>query len=443
MRGRLVALALLLAAIRVGADVPTRTEQLIYSLLAFNGREYSPTFARQDAKEVYLLADTDAILSLRKTFVYWWPVTSEWRTDTETLNQLFRGTLEVSAGPRGPVRRFPLERYTYYNVRGDYDQLWHVATGREAERVLADHRASYNAYFSAVEDYSRCVSEVEQRMAQLADRIRTGRERGVDVSDLVAEANALRTPDPPPVPHDYAVPPTDLLEAFILNLPAGTYGARLVLEDGSVLEGSDKRIVVHRRIRSGTIGYEVIPSDKWTRVEESSTPAAVLYVNGAADLYLQPFFQDEFNDYAWQQTTRNGSRGNPVIPKWVRTQQVPHVEVELRGPGRPPGRVREQPFYVEQADTSALGYTIVPYDPAGAHKGKEPSLVAFAVPLRKGDAVIHLRALDASGSVLEGSERQIRVIRRSPVTSLFPFLAALPLLAMISVLVARARKVRS
>ena len=63
--------------------------------------------------------------------------------------------------------------------------------------------------------------------------------------------------------------------------------------------------------------------------ESSVTPSSILYVNGVADLYLRPFFEDEFNDLAYEKTVNNAARGNPNIVKWVRIQQVPHTRIQL------------------------------------------------------------------------------------------------------------------
>ena len=78
-----------------------------------------------------------------------------------------------------------------------------------------------------------------------------------------------------------------------------------------------------------------------------------------------------------------------------------HVGLEFDAPAV---TLTEQPFFVEQSKGSSLGYTIMPYDPAGAHKGKEPNLLAFRVPLDGSAKSMRFRALDAKGEVLAGSE---------------------------------------
>ncbi len=109
--------------------MPVRVEQLIYSLTAFNGSDYSSTFALQTADTIYLLAGTDNLLSVRKTLVYWWPITAEWKTDTDSLNQPFsrepRGARpQGTAFAPSPSRRRPISA-----SRALPGPQWKVLTG--------------------------------------------------------------------------------------------------------------------------------------------------------------------------------------------------------------------------------------------------------------------------------------------------------------------------
>ena len=75
---------------------PERTEQLIYSILAFDGKDYSGTFCREDSDTIYLMANASSFLSPKTTFVYYWPITEEWKTDTEILDKTMEGALEIT-----------------------------------------------------------------------------------------------------------------------------------------------------------------------------------------------------------------------------------------------------------------------------------------------------------------------------------------------------------
>jgi hypothetical protein len=418
------------------ADAPVRTEQLIWSVIAYNGRDYSATFAPEASRTIYLLAGTPSVLSARETFVYWWPITAEWRTDTDALNVPLPGTLEIRGGP-GPDRGIPQQEYTYFNARGEYELNWKVATGEAARAELQRYKSLNESYFAATRAYQMAGQEYDRQIRELEAQIGATRRQGRSIDALVQRMRTLPLPEAPAAPSYYQAPPSDLRQGFVVNLPAGRYSIRLRNDDGTVMDGSDKTLVVHERRRAGRVGWEVIPGDKWTRPQESVTPASVLYVNGTADLYLRPFFEDEFNDLAWQKTIDNGSRGNAHILRWVRTQQVPHAAVETRSAAGTAATLREARFIVKQTQGAGLGYTIAPWSPGGPDK--EPNLVAFRLPVRGTEGTVRLRVLDAQGTPLAGGDREVRVIAGPPRAGLALVLALLPLLAMAGVIVLRAR----
>ena len=235
----------------------------------------------------------------------------------------------------GKTTSLQMQQYTYFNVRGEYELNWKVAVGDAAAAEMKRYADSADAYMKAVEEYQRKNQDYDQRIQDLGIRASRLKAAGKDVSGILAEMRTLPRPEPPRQPERYAVPPSELQQAFILNLAPGTYGIRLRDPDGTIMEGTEKRLVVHQRRRSGGVGFEIIPSDKWTRPVESRTPSSVIYVNGTADIYLRPFFEDELNDFAYEKTLNNAARGNPNVEKWVRIQQVPHA-TDLRGGQRVP-----------------------------------------------------------------------------------------------------------
>ena len=432
---------LFFAGFMLYGDVPVRKEQLIYTILAFNGKDYSPTFSGEFSDAIYLIAGVDNFLSVRKTLVYYWPITGEWKTDTESLNVLFEGRLELKTGGEDP-RMLEQKKYTYYNIRGEYELNWKVDQGEKAEEAWARYQDILNAYWDSVQEYQKAKYVYDLMFQELIKKIGDLREAGKDVSEILKRLETLHPPEQPEYPKDYIVPPATVQEAFILNLPVGEYSIRFFTEEGAVMENSERRVVVFNKRRDQGIVLEVIPGDKWTRPVESKRPASVLYMDGSTDIYLRPFFQQEYNDLFYEKLKKNDSRGNPNLMKWVRIQQVPEARIEVIGSDRNPVTVLEKPYYVEQVKGAALGYRIVPYDPEGAHKDRDPSLKAFYIPISGGERRIKLRVRDKMENVLAGSERQIRIIR-SPGTgtgTVLIVLALLPLLAMAIVRSRRSRK---
>jgi len=436
------ALLLLVCSVMLFADVPVREEQFIYSILAFNGKDYAGTFARQEADTIYLVADVDNFITVRNVFVYFWPITQDWKSDTSTLNIPFEGTLELR-GREAEPERLGMTPYTYYNIRGEYELNWKVAKEAEADAAWQHYQGLMDAYWQSVSQYYEKRAMYEAVLNQLTITITKMRDEGKDVTSLIETLQELKAPPEPQYPTEYIVPPVPIQNAFILNLPVGEYRIRFFSEDGQIMEGSERKIVAFEKRRAEAIGLEVIPGDKWTRPVESKTPASVLYIDGSTDLYLRPFLQQEYNDLFYEKMRKNDAKGNPNLMKWVRIQQVPQARVEVTRPSSESQMVLEEPFYVEQVKGAALGYQIVPFDPQGKHKDREPSLQAFHVPVSKDQRVIHLRVQDKDGQYLSSSERQIRVITpsRNGIVSLI--LAAIPLIVMIIVMTRRSRRYSS
>jgi hypothetical protein len=438
---RSILAAFLLVGALAWAQAPVRREQLIYSILAFNGKDYAATFARAGADSLYLVAEVDNFLTVRNAFVYYWPITQDWKTDTSVLNVPFTGTLQLTGPGLKEPRLIPPVRYTYYNTRGEYELNWKVATGQEADQAWQEYQQLMEDYYGRVQEYQQARAAYDAMLNELTIRITRMRDQGQDVTRLVEVLQNLSSPKEPEFPRDYIVPPRPVEEAFVLNLPVGEYAIRFFAEDGSVLEGSERRVVSFRKRRAEGIGLEVIPGDKWTRPVESTTPSSVLYVDGSADLYVRPFFQQEYNDLYYEKMQRNDASGNPNVMKWVRIQQVPQAAIRLSGPGGEERIIREEPFFVEQVKGASLGYRIVPYDPQGAHKDRDPSLQAFHIPIARGQPVVRLATLDKNGTALPGGERQIRVVGPARAGIVALVLALLPLAVMAAALIGRTRRV--
>jgi len=436
------ALLLLLCTGVLFADVPVREEQFIYSILAFNGRDYAGTFAREEADTIYLVADVDNFITVRNVFVYFWPITQDWKTDTSTLNVPFEGTLELG-GRQAEPEKLGMTPYTYYNIRGEYELNWKVAKEAEAEAAWQHYQGLMDAYWRSVSEYYEKRAAYEAMLNELTITITRMRNEGKDVTALIDALRELKAPPEPQYPTEYIVPPVPVQKAFILNLPVGEYQIRFFTEDGQIMEGSERRIVAFEKRRAEAIGLEVIPGDKWTRPVESKTPASVLYIDGSTDLYIRPFFQQEYNDLFYEKMRKNDAKGNPTLMKWVRIQQVPRARVEVTRPSLESQMVLEEPFYVEQVKGAALGYQIVPFDPEGKHKDREPSLQAFHVPISKDQRVIRLRVQDKEGQYLPSSQRQIRIVTPSRIGIVSLILGVLPLAVMIIVMARRSRRYTS
>lgn len=427
---------------QVPADVPVRKEQVVYTIVAYNGRDYSHTFCREDTDTVYLIANIESFIILKKTFVYFWPLTKHWNMDLETLNKTFKGLIEIKGKGRGEFKKLNPVKYTYYNVQDEYEDNWRVAKGEDAYREVEKWKVMYQEYLQQVVDYRNKYEEYRKTYYELMNKMENLRESGEDVIEILHVIESLEQPAEPSMPDHYTVPPASVNEAFIFDLPAGEYLIRFILEDGTVLQGSEKKVVVFEKRRAKGVGFEVIPGDRWTRPVENKIKFSIVYVDGTTDLYIRPFFQDEYNDLYYNKMMMNDGGGNKRMYNWERMQQVPQAKILLMDQGDRKEFLLEKPYMVEQVKGSSLGYKIVPFNPQDLNGDKRPGLRAFHVPLKGDGRVIKISVNDKNGIGLAGSERQIRIVKQSKIEKTLFIFVILPFVALFVVLGMRTKRYR-
>ena len=420
-----MALLAVLAAAAQG-DSHDRAEQLIHSLVVFNGSGYSRTFSAESSGTIYLLADTDNFVTLRKTFVFYRPSDDALDTDTTLLDAVVDGSLEISGGDVNP-RSLSMEEYTYYNLRSDGAARWRTATGRDAHHVYADYKDKLSTYREGLDAYRLDRATYDYMVGELERRIEEQNRAGGDTARLEEVLGGLVAPTGPEFPEEYAAAPIRVDRAFVVNLPAGSYRTRLVRGDGRVLEGSEKTIVAFGRFGEPTIGYEVIPGDKWNRPVESNSGGSVIYVNGSSDLYLVAYHQHEFIDLHYEKLLRNDARGIPGMRRSVFVQEIPGMRIAVLDTSEAMPPIDKRPWFVEQERTTSHGYRIVPFDPEGAHVDREPSLAAFHIDLGRYGPRIRIALINNQGATIGGSTRDIRMLDESASPDALVLLALLPL----------------
>ena len=431
------AIAIVIATAAHG-DSHDRAEQLIYSLIAFNGSGYSRTFSAESSATIYLLADTDNFLSLRKTFVYYRPAEDALQTDTTLLDTAVDGVLEISRRHAASIS-LSMQEYTYYQMRGDGASHWRTAVGQEAHLVYRDYTERARRYRDGLDAYRLDRATYEYMVAELERRIEEQSRKGGDSARMEEVLRGLAAPARPEFPEEYAAAPQRVDRAFVVNLEAGSYRVRLVRRDGKILEGSEKTIVAFGRFGEPTVGYEVTPGDKWNRPVASNSGASVIYVDGSSDLYLAAYHQHEFVDLYYEKLLRNDARGSPGLRQHVFVQEIHGVQMAVLDAGGPIATLQRRPYFVERMRTSSLAYRIVPFDPDGAHRDREPSLKAFHVDLERYGRGFRVALVDSRGDVIDATLRRIRLLDGSPPSRALLLLALLPLAVGVGVTVARWR----
>ena len=435
-----ISFLLLLLEKELKADVPEKIEQLVYTIIAFNGKDYTHTFCRENEGTFYLIADKGNFITVRKTFIYYWPITKQWNAEYDLLNEMMDGHIELREKKSNEIKKIDTSVYTYFNIRGEYESSWKIRTGADAYREIENWKKKYNDYIRKVEDYHDKFEIYRKRFNELLKIITDLQSEGEDISKVLKEIDSLEQPKEPVPPQYYNIPPASPEEAFIFNLPEGEYFVKFIMKDGTVLEGSEKKVITFTRRRKNGIGFEIIPGDKWTKPVQNKNPRSVLYINGSTDLFLRPFIQDEYNDLYYNKMVRNDSTGNINLFNWLKIQQVPDANIGLLELNERAKVIMEEPFMVEQVKGSGLGYRIVPFEPEGKHEGGRPNLIAFHIPITGNEKRLKLCVRDRNDNIITGSERQIRIIHETGFRKILLIYVLLPVGIMIFVLISRRKK---
>ena len=439
MKKALILTAVFLILQALTADIPGETEQFVYIIQPFDGRGYDhPTFCTQNSDTIYLLANMENFIEPRKSLVYFWPLSGSWQLDTDSLYEIFDGYLQVKGDPIG-TKTYSLTTYTWSRQENVYETRWKVFLDKDAETAYGQFTALRADYEKKLTTYQKELPVYEQYVKALDDEIGKQQEAGRDVSRLLVQKEDLKAPVRP-TPPDYYVYP--LRKAFVLNLPAGKYTVQFTSPEGLIMEKSGKNLVIFNKRRENGIGYEIVPGDKWTKPEKSFTPASVLYVDGTTDLFLKPFFEDEFNDLYYNKMLNNQGKGNHRLYRWQEIRQVPEARIEITDNTGTARIIREMSFSIIQEPGAAPGYSIVPYNQqqAGA---TAPDFKAFHIPVPAEIRYIKIRLQDKNSNYLKLSNREIRIIKKNRPAFILVIFAFLPLLVYLLIIFRRNKKLKA
>ena len=411
-------LLLLLTTAPIHAQEPDKTETFVYGGQVYNGLGYISAFYPPSVDAIYLLADRPNILSPRRTLVYFWPLSGDYKADWSSMNQTVPGRLEILDGNQ-VVATVSQESYVIQWPQGP-EGPQKVYTGAEAEtryQAFADVRQAYQEALWA-------HNEAMQQYYEAVRRAREAREQGQQV-ELPEE------PKEPEAPEIFSTP---VGQGGIVNLPAGRYAVRVRSNDGSVVAGSEKELIVFGPRRQG-LGYQIVPQEKWTRPERTDEPEDVIYARQGAVLYLQPFEEREYNDLFYTRLKEPQSQsGHEDRWAWVHVRPFEEAGNLVLDFGRQTVEVLAKPYRVEQLPGSALGYKVVDYDPAT--ENRPPDFVAYQLFVDANHASYKLQLRDTEAKTVIGSQRQVRRVSEINSWALY-FLAALPLTVGGSMLVSR------
>jgi hypothetical protein len=413
MSGRLPLMRFALLAIiglLLGAPLSTLAQEteaqpaFVYGINAAVPDSYVGTFAPPSVETIYLLAGQVSILSPRRTEIYFWPITNEYRANWNALNEPAPGALEVSQRGAVIATLAPTDYTIQFTPHGS------TAT---AELFLGpaavDADASFRAKQEAFQKASTAYYEAERAWTDAADAANRQAQAGETV-DL--------PPEPQP-PAPIGVYSNGLNKGIPIDLPPGEYQIRLRGPDGDVVPGSDRALTVFAS-RQTAVGYTVVPETRWTTPLESPAPDDAIVGAAGSTLYLEPHLAREYPAQAWA-LLRNPQRlaGAAGGWTWVTGERLSDGTLEVVDNGRVVQQQTLTPYTVKQMPGSRLGYEVEQYAPDAATPTAAPDFEAYPLHLEKPGEHLQIRLLSAQGAVMEGSPRPVSAPMTIPLPRLF------------------------
>lgn len=394
-------LAVVLLVLSVGgayAQEMERTEAFVYGVNASVPGAVMGTFAPPSVETVYLMAHQTSILSPRRTLVYFWPITNEYRAAWSQLNEEVVGTLEVVQGGR-VVTTVEQTDYTIHFTAGTGEM------GPKPQLFIAEEATAANVRFQQEQTaYQQSLLEYQRaREAWLA----LGRE----VQAQNQEGGQIELSPAPQPPSAYDVYSTGLNRGYPVDLAAGTYQVRTRLADGTVVPESVRRLVVFAPRRTA-VGYKVIPESRWTFPEDLNDLSDIILGEPGSVLYLQPQIIREYPELAYQRLQDPQYPGDTSGAEWewVGGEPLEDGVIEIVQNGQVVDRRELEPYFVKQVPGRELGYEILPYNEVPPEEQARVNFVGYRIVLDGDMPAYQVRLRSAEGDVLVGSEREVRMV---------------------------------
>ena len=362
-------------------DAPNVQRQIVFGISPFDGVKYLASFLPEAQKEMFLTADTNNTVSVLLSDVYYWPITAEYRADFQGVHIPLVGKLSVFKG-KELYRELEQVEYIYVYPRGPTGEASILLAGEEMIRFMEEVRDSF-----------------EERMA-----------------------------------NPYLAWPTfqGPFKGFVVNLPEGKYRLAFSVENEGRVFSIEKNLKVFAPIKTGA-AYQIIPDEKWTVSSNSETTQQRIYLKPDTVIYLKLFptllySKADFERMAAPHRPSSGM-GLENSSIWV------HEEISLEeddrnsliiGAAGQTSQIRPREFLVRQTEGSALGYTILEYDPE-QFPNTRPPFSAYRLTAPPPGVGVTLRVTsEGTGNSIGKENQALRHLR-----SLEPRVLELTLLAFI------------
>ena len=409
----------------VFANTEIRSEAFVYSISAFDGQLYQSAFTPTNVDTIYLMADEASIISPRNTTLYYWAITNRYEADWLAKNETIDSVLEIKDGNQ-LIASIPSQEYVI-----QYDSVDPV--GSRTLALKDEAKAAYDAFVEARKIYKEKQSEYVQAYQAYTD----------EVSRIVSEADGKELtradfPDEPETVANFTLFSTEINWGFPIALAEGEYSIALRLPDGTIQEGSEKKLVIFSKIKDG-VAYKVIPSQRWTDPDYSKEEGGVIYSPNHSELYLEPYLQTQYNELAYQRMIdpqNTTARANRNI--WVSFETYQEGKLSISQVNEVTREESLQRYKVTQLKSSGLGYSIDLFDPL---KDEQSSFVGYSITVNDKNNEYQIALLDKNGDLLAGSNRQVYLLNTNHEFELY-MTSVIPLVIGFIVILLRRKSVK-
>jgi len=430
-------------------------EELVYRQRFFDGKGYGGKghpdgFTPKSEDIIYLIADHDNAISARMSLVYFWPLTGKYRANWEGLNEEVKGTLEILKDKK-VIESLEKESNCVYYPEGATREVSFLYGGEKAERMRQAFEEMVQRYYMVsgiwkrkLNEYNEKNLEFTQEMEKLKEK---WRETGEEPSEEEIEKLILSRPErpEPPEPPEFFI--TEVRKDYMINLPQGSYEIRIRAEDGAIVQGSQKNLLLFIPRKTGAIGYQIVPGNRWAQRESCFDPAKIVYLEGENTLYFLPFYQDEYNEFYYNKLLDGQNFGREKKWIWISSKSVKDGSLLFSKKGKTIEKIKNIPYYAKEIRDENLeqrGFDIVEYKEEEVLKGTKPTFEGHKLHLSseigKKNYQIHLEVENADELVKRG-EREIRFVKKSNPRFLYLF-ALFPLVIGLASFIQRRKKLK-
>lgn len=393
---------------------PDKKEGIAYRLQSYTGTEHQILSSPPQVKEIYLLANSDNIFDPRYTLVYYWPLTREYFASWERLDVPVEGTLEILKNGE-MIRLLAREDVVVSYTKG--------ASGRRSVVLIGEKAIlKQKEYETLANKFEKKVAVFGQKMVQYQQELRKFIGRNLSNKP---EVGGLPKPPVEPIPLTLFV--SNLMKTFVVNLPVGRYSVRIRAEDRTIVEGSERTLVVFQPLQKEGIGYEVMPEERWTVRLSADAPESGIYCEPGKTLFLIPFRATAYDESFYLRLINPQSMGREGILKWIHTDRIENMRLLLFDHGKPRRTVEWKDYYVKQVPGAELGYKIIEHDQEAVSE-QSPTFSAFSLSIEEQEQGKRYEIVlenSLTNERISGSKRELRVAGKTRVSSLW-FFALIP-----------------